>query len=141
MEGLARYVQAQKCYYESALTEVRNGKRQGHWIWYIFPQLKGLGYSSTAREYGIDGRTEAIEYISDPELRGRLVEISKALLECGSDSISDIVGYPEENNVRACMTLFKSVCPEEPVFGEVLAKFFNGEPDQKTLELLGDSMY
>ncbi len=141
MDGLARYVQAQKCYYESALTEIRNGKREGHWIWYIFPQLKGLGYSSTAREYGIDGRTEAQEYISDQQLHERLVEVSKALLDCGKDDITDIVGYPDENNVRACMTLFREVCPEEAVFGEVLDKFFNGEPDQKTMELLGGSMY
>ncbi len=141
MEGLARYVQAQKCYYESALEEVRNGKKEGHWIWYIFPQLKGLGYSSTAREYGIDGRNEAQAYMADPQLRERLVEISRALLDCGVDDITEIVGYPDENNVRACMTLFKEVCPEETVFDEVLAKFFKGEPDQKTIELLGGSMF
>ncbi len=141
MQGLTRYVQAQKCYYESALSEIRNGKKEGHWIWYIFPQLKGLGYSSTAREYGIDGYAEAKEYISDTQLRERLVEISQALLDCGVDSITDIVGYPDENNVRACMTLFREVCPEEKVFDEVLTRFFQGEPDQKTMELLGGSMF
>lgn len=137
--GLERFLQAQKCYYEKALEEIRNGKKESHWIWYIFPQIKGLGYSSIAREYAIDGREEAEAYMADPILRERLVEISRALLDCGVDSITDILGYPDDEKVKSCMTLFREVCPEESVFSEVLDRFFNGESDGRTLELLNVS--
>ena len=139
MEGLDRFVKAQKCYYETALKEVRDGRKESHWIWYIFPQLKGLGYSSTAREYAIDGREEAVAYMNDPELRAHLIEISQALLDSDVADAADIFGYPDDLKVRSCMTLFMNVCPEEKVFSQVLDKYFNGEPDEKTLELLGYS--
>ena len=139
MPGLDRFVKAQKCYYETALKEVSNGHKESHWIWYIFPQLKGLGYSSTAREYAIDGREEAIEYMNNPELHDHLVEICKALLDCGVSDAAEIFGYPDNLKVKSCMTLFMKVCPEEKVFSQVLDKYFEGEPDEKTLELLGYS--
>lgn len=139
--GVERFLQAQKCYYEKALEEVRNGRKETHWIWYIFPQIKGLGYSSTAREYAIDGRAEAEAYMADAVLRERLVEISQALLDCGVDDITEIFGYPDYEKVQSCMTLFREVCPEEPVFKAVLDRFFKGEPDRKTLEILNFSPF
>ena len=139
MEGLERFTKAQKCYYDTALREVRSGRKESHWIWYIFPQLKGLGYSTTAREYAIDGRDEAVAYMQDPELRSHLVEISQALLDSDISDITEIFAYPDDLKVRSCMTLFSKVCPEEKVFTQVLDKYFEGELDEKTLELLGYS--
>ena len=137
MEGLDRFIKSQKCYYDTALKEVCNGRKESHWIWYIFPQLKGLGYSTTAREYAIDGREEAIAYMENQELRDHLVEISQALLDCNIADITEIFAYPDDLKVRSCMTLFMNICPEEKVFSQVLEKYFEGEQDEKTLELLG----
>lgn len=136
MSDVQRFIQAQKCYYSRALEEVQNGRKESHWIWYIFPQLKGLGYSSEAQKYGIDGRSEAEEYMKDPVLRERLIEITQALLDCGKEDASEVFGYPDDMKVRSCMTLFREVCPEEKVFDEVIQKFYGGEPDEKTLDML-----
>ncbi len=139
LEGLDRFIKAQKCYYDTALKEVREGRKESHWIWYIFPQIKGLGYSTTAREYAIDGREEAIAFMQNPELRGHLIEISQALLDSEVADIADIFGYPDDLKVKSCMTLFMKVCPEEKIFSQVLDKYFEGEVDEKTVELLGYS--
>lgn len=136
MAGAERFIQAQKCYYNRALGEIRNGRKESNWIIYIFPQVKGLGFSSESNAYGIDGREEAREYLANGVLRERLLEMCRALLGCGKDDISDIMDYPDDRKVCSCMTLFGDVCPEEPVFGEVLAKFFGGEADEATLEIL-----
>jgi len=134
--NLERFREAQKDDYETALEEIRSGMKLTHWIWYIFPQLKELGYSSTARYYGIDGRGEAEAYLKDDVLRGRLIEISEALLSLDSSDPEEVMGYPDNLKLRSCMTLFEYIAPGIDVFGKVLEKFYSGEKDEKTIELL-----
>ena len=105
-------------------------------IEYIFPQLKGLGFSSMAEFYGIDGLAEAKAYIADELLRGRLVEISEALLSLPSSDAREVMGYPDDLKLKSCMTLFMEAAPEIDVFGKVLEKFFGGEKDSKTMEMV-----
>lgn len=107
-------------------------------MWYVFPQLRGLGMSNTAWIFGIDGVDEAREYMDDPVLGHRLIEISRALMKhAGGASASDIFGYPDDIKLRSSMTLFEQV-GDDPVFGEVLDAFFEGERDEKTLQMLGE---
>ena len=121
--------------YSAALAEIKAGAKYGHWIWYVFPQLKGLGLSPPAVEYGISGIAEARAYLQEPMLRARLIEISEALLACTGD-ITDIVGYPDDMKICSCMTLFAVADPEIPVFRQVLDKFYAGVPDARTLQML-----
>lgn len=122
--------------YEVALQEMESGCKVSHWIWYIFPQLKGLGMSDMADYYGIDGLQEAQEYMADPVLRKRLIEISTILLNIEGKSAPEIFGYIDAIKVRSSMTLFAEAAPEEPIFDEVLKKYYHGEKDEKTLDLL-----
>lgn len=133
---LEKFKKAQRHDYETALREIRNGRKRSHWIWYIFPQLKDLGFSSTAKYYGIDGRGEAEAYIKDDVLRERLIEISEALLSLNSSDALEVMGSPDNLKLRSCMTLFDYVAPEIDVFGRVLEKFYCGVKDDKTIELL-----
>ena len=133
---LIRFHTAQKRDYEKALQELRSGKKCTHWMWYIFPQLKGLGQSDMANHYGIKSIDEAKAYLADPVLRNRLVEISNVLLTLEENDPKVIFGSPNHMKLRSCMTLFSLVDPEEEVFRKVLDKFFNGEMDKKTLMLL-----
>lgn len=137
MPNLERFLEAQERAYETALAEVRAGQKQSHWIWYIFPQVRGLGYSSTAKYYAIADLEEAKEYMAEPVLRARLLEVSEALLELPSSNASVVMGYPDDLKLRSSMTLFSVAAPEEKVFQQVLDKFFDGKPDGKTLEILG----
>ena len=134
--NLDRFKKAQSRDYATALTEIKNGRKESHWMWYIFPQLKGLGFSSMAEFYGIDGLAEAKAYIADELLRGRLVEISEALLRVASSDTREVMGYPDDLKLKSCMTLFMEAAPEIDVFGKVLEKFFGGEKDLKTVEML-----
>jgi len=131
---LDRFRTAHKSSYEMALWEIRDGRKESHWIWYIFPQLQGLGYSAMAQYYEIQNREEAVAYWKDPVLSGHLVEISRALLRL-DDSIDDILGYPDNLKVKSCMTLFYLVTGEE-IFKMVLDKFYNGELDEYTRQKL-----
>jgi uncharacterized protein (DUF1810 family) len=133
---LDRFKKAQEEDYPYALQEIKAGRKRSHWIWYIFPQLKGLGFSSMSEYYGIDGRAEAQAYIADPLLRARLVEISEALLALESNNPTQVMGYPDDLKLKSSMTLFAEVAPDIPVFEQVLQKFFAGEKDDKTLQLL-----
>ena len=133
---LDRFKKAQEEDYPYALQEIKAGRKRSHWIWYIFPQLKGLGFSSMSEYYGIDGRAEAQAYIADSVLRAHLVEISEALLALESNNPTQVMGYPDELKLKSCMTLFAEVAPDIPVFEQVLQKFFAGEKDSKTLQLL-----
>lgn len=133
---LDRFKKAQEEDYPFALQEIKAGRKRSHWIWYIFPQLKGLGFSSMSEYYGIDGRAEAQAYIADPLLRARLVEISEALLALESHNPTQVMGYPDDMKLKSSMTLFAEVAPDLPVFEQVLQKFFAGEKDAKTLKLL-----
>jgi uncharacterized protein (DUF1810 family) len=136
MENLDRFLKAQEEDYETALSEIRSGHKRSHWIWYIFPQLKGLGFSSTSEYYGINGLSEAKSYMENEILRARLIEISEALLTLESSDAEDVMGYPDNLKLMSSMTLFAEAAPEEKVFQRVLDKFFGGKKDQRTLELI-----
>ena len=133
---LQRFLDAQEQDYEQALSEIRSGRKRSHWIWYIFPQLKALGFSSTAKYYGIADLEEAKAYLAEPTLRARLLEISGALLTLSENDPGRVMGYPDDLKLRSSMTLFAAADPAEPVFRQVLDKFFSGKPDTKTLDLL-----
>ncbi len=135
--SLERFLQAQEGDYAAALAEIRAGRKRSHWIWYIFPQLKGLGRSMTAEYYGIRDLAEAREYLAHPVLRQRLIEISEALLGLPSNDADEVMGFPDNLKLRSSMTLFALADPSCPVFRQVLDKFFGGRPDERTKELLG----
>ena len=132
---LQRFHKAQIFDYPMALGEIKNGRKESHWMWYIFPQLKELGYSSTAKYYGLT-KDEAKAYLKDEILKSRLIEISQVLLELKSNDATEIFGYPDDLKLKSSMTLFSEIAPEIEVFDKVLEKFFSGKKDDKTLELL-----
>ena len=134
--GLERFVEAQARDYETALREIRSGRKRSHWMWYIFPQLRGLGYSSTAQFYGLRDLQEARDYMAHPLLGPRLIEISEALLTLETDNPGAVMGYPDDLKLCSCMTLFELAAPEQPVFARVLEKYYAGRRDQRTLALL-----
>ena len=125
-QGIERFIEAQKRDYKTALEEVRDGQKRTHWIWYIFPQLYGLGHSCYANLYGIRDRKEAEEYLKDKTLGKRLREITSTLLQHEGKSAEEIFGELDAMKVRSSMTLFDAVCPND-MFAEVLEKFYNGE--------------
>ena len=133
---LSRFHAAQARDYDTALSEIRAGRKRSHWMWYIFPQIRGLGFSSTAQYYALSGLGEAKAYLADPVLRQRLLEISGALLELDSSDPSQVMGYPDDLKLRSSMTLFAQADPDCPVFPAVLRKFYHGSPDERTLALL-----
>lgn len=136
-KGLDKFVSAQARDYETALREIRGGRKRSHWMWYIFPQLQGLGFSPTAQYYGIRDLEQAMDYMEHPVLGPRLLEISGALLGLESSDPGAVMGWPDELKLCSCMTLFELAAPGEPVFGKVLDKFYGGRRDSRTLELLG----
>lgn len=123
--------------YRSALAEIRAGHKDSHWIWYIFPQLEALGRGDFCHRYGMRGLGEAQAYLANDVLRARLVEISRALLALETNDPVTVLGRIDARKVRSCMTLFALADGEEPVFREVLLKYYGGCPDERTLELLG----
>ena len=136
---LQRFLTAQEREYQTALSEIKNGRKQSHWIWYIFPQIQGLGYSSMARYYAIQDVGEAQAYIQHPVLGKRLIEISKVLLTLIVSDPTIVMGHPDDLKLRSSMTLFSVAAPEEAVFEQVLGKFYDGKPDKRTLEILRNS--
>lgn len=134
--SLDRFITAQERSYDAALCEIRAGRKRSHWMWYIFPQIAGLGMSSTAQYYAIRDIAQAREYMAHPVLGKRLLEISGALLTLSSSDASDVMGYPDDLKLRSCMTLFAQVS-DDPVFNAVLDKFYGGQPDERTLSILG----
>ena len=135
MDGLERFVQAQEGSYARALQEIKNGRKTSHWMWYIFPQLSGLGHSQTARYYAIRDRAEAAAYIAHPVLGSRLLEISSELLKLKSSDAREIMGWPDDLKLKSSMTLFGLVS-REPVFRQVLEQYFGGEEDQYTVQAI-----
>ncbi len=133
---LDRFLTAQERSYDAALSEIKNGHKRSHWMWYIFPQIAGLGMSSTAQYYSIADIEEAKEYIDHPVLGARLFEISRALLTLDSSDATAVMGYPDDLKLRSSMTLFAQVS-EDPVFNAVIDKFYSGRPDTRTLHILG----
>ena len=118
--------------YETALQEIKAGRKQNHWMWYIFPQILGLGYSTEAMYYAIQNRDEAVRYWNDPVLRSHMIEICQELLKL-NDSIDWIMGYPDNLKLRSCMTLFWLVTGEY-IFKDVLDRFYDGSMDEFTLQ-------
>jgi uncharacterized protein (DUF1810 family) len=136
MNGLKRFTEAQENDFETALAEIRNGRKQSHWMWYIFPQIAGLGFSQTSKFYAIKDRAEAETYLAHPILGKRLVEISNALLEIEGKPADQIFGSPDDAKLKSSMTLFGALDDTNAVFQKVLDKYFNGSKDERTLELI-----
>ncbi|MBQ1546956.1 MAG: DUF1810 domain-containing protein [Lachnospiraceae bacterium] len=140
MADITRFIKEQQADFETALSEIRSGRKRSHWMWYIFPQLKGLGMTSTADYYGIDGIEEAKEYLSDEYLSNNLLTISKALLDLEETDSGIVLGYPDDLKLRSSMTLFYYAADDEElktVFKGVIDKFYHGEFDHRTEEMLG----
>lgn len=133
---LERFLIAQQTYYRVALEEIKAGQKRNHWMWFIFPQIAGLGRSETARYYAIKNMEEAKAYMEDYTLSSNLIEISEALLEVKSNDALEVMGWPDNLKLKSSMTLFALAKPECEVFQKVLDKFFRGERDQKTVEIL-----
>ena len=134
---LARFVRAQERDYGEALSEIRSGRKRTHWMWYIFPQFDGLGFSSTSRRYAIRSAAEAEAYLGHPILGPRLLEIAEAAAGIEGRSAFEVFGSPDDMKLRSCATLFAKVSPAGSVFERLLARYFGGEPDGETLRLLG----
>ena len=136
--NIERFIQAQNRgnNYNSALQEIRDGRKWSHWIWYVFPQMRGLGRSTMSEIYGIASLEEAKDYLEEPTLRARLYEISHALLAHSDKSAKSILGDIDAMKVRSCMTLFNIVSPND-VFKEVLDTFYDGRCCKRTLKILG----
>jgi uncharacterized protein (DUF1810 family) len=135
--NLQRFLDAQATDYAQALAEIKSGRKRSHWMWYIFPQIQGLGFSSTSKHYAIRDLAEASAYLQHPVLGKRLEEISTALLGLASSDASRVFGSPDDLKLKSSMTLFAAVPGAAAVFAQVLAKFFGGVQDGKTLQLLG----
>ena len=134
---LDRFVRAQEGDYETALAEVRNGRKRSHWMWYVFPQFDGLGFSSTSRRFAIKTLAEAEAYLAHPVLGPRLTEIAEAALGVDGRSASEVFGSPDDMKLRSCATLFASVSADGSVFHKLLEKYFDGRRDEKTIRLIG----
>jgi uncharacterized protein (DUF1810 family) len=137
-KNLQRFIDAQETDFAIALAEVKNGRKRSHWMWYIFPQIQGLGNSETSRFYAIRDADEAADYLRHPVLGSRLMQISAALLGLESDDAHRIFGSPDDLKLKSCMTLFALVPETDAVFGLVLDKFFGGERDERTVQRLGE---
>ncbi|TDV60785.1 DUF1810 domain-containing protein [Pseudomonas sp. LP_7_YM] len=133
---LQRFLDAQEPVFETALSQLCNGRKRSHWMWFVFPQLKGLGHSEMAQRYGISGREEALAYLQHPCLGARLESCCSALLQWRQRSATEIMGSPDDLKLRSSMTLFASVAPQSPLFQKVIDAFFGGTPDSATVSRL-----
>ena len=133
---LSRFLKAQEHAYDQALREIRAGRKRSHWMWYIFPQIQGLGFSSTAQFYAIQDLDEAKDYLAHPVLGARLKEISSALLELEGLSASEIFGYPDDLKLRSSMTLFQLADLDCDIFRQVIEKYYDGKPDSRTVQIV-----
>ena len=133
--NLKRFISAQEEVYDRVLAELRNGSKRSHWMWYIFPQLDGLAQSTTSKYYAIKSREEAIAYLNHPVLGARLRECAEAVFAVKGKTVSEIFGYPDDLKLKSSTTLFSDVTTDF-VFARVLDKYFQGDRDGKTLQLL-----
>ncbi|MGN6603866.1 MAG: DUF1810 domain-containing protein [Ginsengibacter sp.] len=136
--SLQRFIDAQERDYQIALSEIQKGRKRSHWMWYIFPQIKGLGFSETSKFYAIKNIGEAEEFLADPVLGKRLIEISKELLKLKTNDANQIFGSPDDLKLKSSMTLFASVPNSDRVFQSVLEKYFNGQKDTRTLKIISE---
>jgi uncharacterized protein (DUF1810 family) len=137
MSDLGRFIKAQERSYYTALDEIRGGRKESHWMWYIFPQIEGLGSSPTAQYYAISSLEEAEDYLNDPVLGPRLEEISEALMKLSTSDPSAVFGWPDDMKLKSSMTLFSLVAPKGSVFERVLDKYYDGDRDDLTLSIVG----
>lgn len=135
-DQLERFIEAQKISYDEAYQEIVGGKKKTHWMWYIFPQLRGLGYSQMANYYAIASLDEAIAYLNDPILGQRLINICKEMHKHRDKSVTDILGSPDDKKLRSCLTLFALVPGADPIFLGLLDIFYDGEQCKRTLQML-----
>lgn len=134
---ISRFIEAQRSSYQQALSEIKNGKKASHWIWYIFPQIKGLGRSAMSEYYGIQNIDEAKAYLADPILSKRLIEICEALLSLDTNDAVEVMGRPDDKKLKSSMTLFDAATDSLEIFQMVLDKYYNGKKDNLTLRILG----
>jgi len=134
--SLSRFVEAQEPTYEAALAELQAGRKRSHWMWFVFPQLRGLGPSPMAQRYGVTSLTEAEEYVEHALLGPRLLECTRAILSIPDRTATEILGGIDALKLRSSMTLFAVAAPQEPLFQEVLDRYYDGERDELTLNLL-----
>jgi uncharacterized protein (DUF1810 family) len=133
---LGRFIRAQESIFDQALAEIRAGDKESHWMWLIFPQIDGLGFSSTAKHYAIKSLEEARQYLSHPILGARLRECTQAVFAVEGRSAHDIFGSPDDMKLKSCMTLFESIDGQDSVFGQVLDKYYQGQRDKRTQDIL-----
>lgn len=136
IHNLDRFLSAQDSSYESIINELKQGQKQGHWMWYIFPQVDGLGFSSTSRHYSIKSKLEAIAYLNHPVLGKRLIECTQTVIFHDHLSAEKIFGYPDYLKFHSCITLFNEISKKENPFQKAIDQFYEGKTDPKTLELL-----
>jgi uncharacterized protein (DUF1810 family) len=136
---LSRFLRAQEVDYERALSEIRSGLKRSHWMWYIFPQIDGLGFSAASKRYSIKSLPEARAYLEHPILGPRLLECAEAVLSVGGRSATEILGSPDDLKLKSCATLFACVVPPGSVFDRLIEKHYRDRRDPKTLQLLGIS--
>ena len=134
--NLERFTEAQDPIYENVLSELRSGRKRTHWMWFVFPQIAGLGTSHMARTFAISSREEADAYLNHPLLGERLRECTELVLAVEGRTINEIFGSPDDLKFRSCMTLFANVATDSQVFEDALLKYFNGDPDPSTVERL-----
>ena len=134
--SLERFVEAQEAVYARALTELRAGKKQSHWMWFIFPQIAGLGHSAMAQMYAIASLDEARVYLAHPLLGTRLRECCEVVMAIEGKTAHQIFGSPDDLKFRSCLTLFAHAAPDEVLFRDLLEKYYNGEEDELTLQKL-----
>ena len=137
---LARFVHAQAGDYEQALAEVRAGRKRSHWMWYIFPQFAGLGFSSMAQRYAIRSLDEARAYLAHPVLGARLAACAEAALGVEGRSAAEVFGSPDDMKLRSSATLFAAITPPDSVFAQLLDKYYRGERDERTIALTGQGV-
>jgi uncharacterized protein (DUF1810 family) len=134
--NLDRFLKVEQSDYEIALSEVKGGRKHSHWMWYIFPQIQGLGFSEISRYYAIKDEAEAVAFLQHPILGNRLITICNALLDLPENNANKIFGNPDDMKLKSCVTLFSILPKTDPVFRSILDKFFNGEKDIATLKNL-----
>ena len=134
---LSRFLRAQEVDYEQVVSEIRSGRKRSHWMWYVFPQIDGLGFSSLSHRYSIKRLAEARAYLAHPVLGSRLLECAEAVVSLEGRSATEVFGSPDDLKLKSCATLFACVSPPGSVFDRVLGKYYQGRRDGKTLQLLG----
>ena len=134
--SLERFVKAQDRVYEQVRQELKAGDKRSHWMWFVFPQIEGLGHSATAKEFAISGVGEAAAYLSHPILGPRLIECTRLLSSTTGRTAAEIFGYPDDLKLRSSMTLFAHAAPENRLFRDILDQYFDGDGDPLTMEKL-----